>query len=62
MEGSTVYLIAHGAVTVLVLQRLMVIERRMGMGDFILDRLKRYCPHFNGNRKDKEEDPLCGKL
>jgi len=49
IEPETPYLLANGAVLVLILGQMLRMERRFGQGDSFLDRIQKHCPLFNGN-------------
>lgn len=46
MTGAEIYIMANGAVLILILRQLMKIERRLGCGDWVIHRLKEHCRLF----------------
>jgi hypothetical protein len=55
-DPAIYYLIAHGGVTVVMLQQIMSINKRLGSGDSYIDILKKKCPYIGGSKGCDQND------
>ena len=54
MSPELTYLLIHGGVTVLILQQLNSINKRLGAGDSWFEILKKKCPILGGKKRCKD--------